>query len=182
MAVEIINTPMYNEKADVFSWAMVFFEMLYLQKPFPTYSMDDHRRLVCEKGERPPLPTCWPQSIRNLLQHAWSDSVQERLSMKEAHCLLRSILESFRMLEAPESPVAVNDTSLVFTRVPYFTPIKTDPVKDTRLVHCMHDISASSDACSLLNTSLLGMTMTVSMSVSAAIVPPSPICAPFTLA
>jgi serine/threonine protein kinase len=181
MAVEIINTSLYNEKADVYSWSMLFWEMLALQKPFPTYSLEDHKFLVCEQGERPPLVAFWPQSIQNLLRHSWSDSIQDRLSMQEVHCLLKSILESLRMLDAPDSPVSVNDTSLMIVprsrvnhvdgllpRFPYIgcTGGSSSLLKDDQcssiVYHHMQDISEASNACSLMNTSLLGMTTSLS--------------------
>jgi serine/threonine protein kinase len=187
MAVEIINTSQYNEKADVYSWSMLFWEMLALQKPYPTYSLEDHKCRVCEQGERPPLLAFWPQSIQNLLRHAWSDSIQERLSMQEVRYLLRSILESLRMLDAPDSPVAVNDTSLIFPRVnvdglfPRLPYIGTDSLKDERIFYHMQDISEASNACSLMNTSLLGMTSSIT-EPGAPAVPPSPTGAHFTMA
>mmetsp|Transcript_1989 Transcript_1989/g.5517 ORF Transcript_1989/g.5517 Transcript_1989/m.5517 type:complete len:557 (+) Transcript_1989:162-1832(+) len=123
MAVEIVNSSFYNDKADVYSWAMVFWEMMALSKPYPTYSMDDHKRFVCEGGERPPLmmknhknDAAWPQALQNLLQHSWTTNTADRLSMKEVECLLRSYIQSCQMLEdnsnvevvlAPESPTSV---------------------------------------------------------------------------
>ena len=109
MAVEIVNTSMYNDKADVYSWAMVFWEMLSMERPYSTHSVEDHKRLVCQGGERPLLRKHWPQAIQNLLQHSWTTSIPDRLSMKEVECLLRTFIECCRVLDddIPESPTAV---------------------------------------------------------------------------
>jgi Protein tyrosine and serine/threonine kinase len=64
MAPEVILHNRYNLKADVYSWAMVTWELLLLQKPYYKYSKDQHLLLVCEGGDRPPLesiaPKLWP--------------------------------------------------------------------------------------------------------------------------
>eukprot|EP00522_Entomoneis_paludosa_P017193 CAMPEP_0172444244 /NCGR_PEP_ID=MMETSP1065-20121228/4306_1 /TAXON_ID=265537 /ORGANISM="Amphiprora paludosa, Strain CCMP125" /LENGTH=528 /DNA_ID=CAMNT_0013194701 /DNA_START=33 /DNA_END=1619 /DNA_ORIENTATION=+ len=115
MAVEIVNSNCYNDKADVYSWSMVFWEMLSLSKPYPAYSVEDHQRFVCQGGERPPLAPEWPLALQNLLKHSWATSIPERLSMKEVECLLRTYIECCKMLDdAPESPTAVDDQSLLW--------------------------------------------------------------------
>lgn len=109
MAVEIVNTSFYNHKADVYSWAMVFFEMLNLEKPYPCHSVDDHCKFVCQGGERPPLQKHWPLELQNLLKHSWTTSIPNRLSMEEVECLLRTYLECCRVLDATnDSPHFIN--------------------------------------------------------------------------
>ncbi|KAL7561818.1 hypothetical protein ACA910_013352 [Epithemia clementina (nom. ined.)] len=111
MAVEIVNTSYYNDKADVYSWAMVFWEMLSLERPYTTFSVEDHTSCVCQGGERPRLYKQWPLPIQNLLQHSWATSIPDRLSMKEVECLLRTYIECCRVLDddVPESPTAAEE-------------------------------------------------------------------------
>lgn len=103
MAVEIVNTHRYNVKADVYGWSMVVWELLIGSKPFPLYSVEDHRIMVCQGGERPPLPsttitsnsngnTMWPEAVRTLLKQSWTESVRDRLTIYEVCDSLRSIL------------------------------------------------------------------------------------------
>jgi serine/threonine protein kinase len=113
MATEIINTSRYNHKADVYAWAMVFWEMLYLDRPFPHYSIEEHKMMVCEAGERPPIPHGWPMEIRKLLGQSWTASIKHRFSMKEAGTVLQNYLNSLNMQAAPESPIAVSDRALL---------------------------------------------------------------------
>ena len=54
MAPEIFTTHQYNDKADVYSWSMILYEMLRLEKPYPLLSVDDHNRQVCRGGEGGP--------------------------------------------------------------------------------------------------------------------------------
>lgn len=112
MAPEIINTSRYNAKADVYAWSMVFWEMLYLDRPFPHYSIEEHKMMVCEAGERPPLPHNWPMPIRKLLGQSWTASVGHRFTMHEAGTALQSYIQSLKILQTPASPVAVYDRSL----------------------------------------------------------------------
>lgn len=89
MACEIINTGRYNLKADVYSWAMIFWEILSLHKPFGHYSTEDHRRKVCQGGERPEIKPVWPGWIQSIFLMSWEESVEYRFSMEEAYENLR---------------------------------------------------------------------------------------------
>lgn len=113
MAVEIINSSFYNAKADVYAWSMVLWEMLYLDRPFPHYSIEEHKSMVCEAGERPPLPHSWPMLIRKLLGQSWTASVEHRYSMSDAAAVLQGFLASLKMTEVPDSPIGVYDRSLL---------------------------------------------------------------------
>lgn len=71
MATEVLLRNQYNLKCDVYSWAMVCWELLTLHKPFYQYTKEQHAFFVCEGGDRPPLesPTApfWPPSgLRSL--------------------------------------------------------------------------------------------------------------------
>ena len=83
MAPETILWTRYNLKVDVYSWAMVVFEMLSMQKPFKSNTREEHRVLVCEGGLRPQLCPLWPKEVQSLLQQAWAPSHTNRPSMKE---------------------------------------------------------------------------------------------------
>jgi serine/threonine protein kinase len=89
MACEIINTGRYNLKADVYSWAMIFWEILNLRKPYAPYSTEDHRREVCHGGERPHIQPEWPNWIQSILRMSWEDTVEYRFSMDEVYENLR---------------------------------------------------------------------------------------------
>jgi serine/threonine protein kinase len=132
MATEIFNTSQYNDKADVYSWSMILYEMLELNKPYASYSVQDHTRYVCGNGERPVLVKLKKQGggvlqqrLCQLLEQSWCESIVDRLSMKEAQWQLRNILDSSYSSSsaqknagsAPASPVGVDDDEL-FISVP----------------------------------------------------------------
>ena len=92
MAPEVVNSNMYNEKADCFSWAMVVVEMITLNKPYPHYSSEQHAEYVCKRGERPVLTEYGvPPVLLNLLEQAWSQDIKQRLSMKAICCQLDTL-------------------------------------------------------------------------------------------
>ena len=50
MAPEVLVGQQYNLKADVYSWAMVFYVMLALRKPFDECDAAAHRKMACDEG------------------------------------------------------------------------------------------------------------------------------------
>jgi serine/threonine protein kinase len=105
MAPEIINDAKYNLKADVYGWSMVFWEMLSLTKPYAPYSTTDHRREVCERGDRPDYLYHVPRTIQQLLQRAWDQNVPRRLSMDQ-------VVQHLRMAMAESEQLANHELNL----------------------------------------------------------------------
>jgi serine/threonine protein kinase len=86
---------LYNCKADVYSWSLVVWELLALERPFASYSVEEHRARICHDKERPVLKRAeFGESVCNLLEACWTEHVQDRLDMKEAKALLTSIVRS----------------------------------------------------------------------------------------
>lgn len=94
MAPEMIIGRGYNQKIDCYSWAMVFYEMLSLQKPYASYNRDVHKVLVCENEDRPRLSSDIPLETRQLLRRAWTQEPSDRPRMAEIHNHLECIVES----------------------------------------------------------------------------------------
>lgn len=81
MAPEVAMHQPYNVAADVYSWAMVCYETLSLEKPFNGWTRDMHADLVCNRGSRPDTVDCLgmvPQEMRVLLEHCWSGLAVKR--------------------------------------------------------------------------------------------------------
>jgi serine/threonine protein kinase len=79
MAPEVALHQPYNIAADVYSWAIVSYEMLSLQKPFNNWTRDMHANLVCSRGVRPDTAaSAIPLDMRVFLEHAWQTSASER--------------------------------------------------------------------------------------------------------
>ncbi|KAG0612965.1 hypothetical protein M758_6G066400 [Ceratodon purpureus] len=67
----------YPLKCDIYSFAMVGYEILTGNLPFPNISNAEVRRLVL-KGERPQLPDGCPDKLKDLIKRCWSEDPQKR--------------------------------------------------------------------------------------------------------
>ncbi len=86
MANEVAMNQPYNVSADVFSFAMVAYEMLSLQKPYDGWTRAMHTSLVCERGMRPDTIHCIdliPLEMDLLLQLAWHRDSTKRPTMHQ---------------------------------------------------------------------------------------------------
>jgi serine/threonine protein kinase len=112
MAVEVACHRKYNVSADVYSWAMVSYETLTLQKPFGGWTRDMHSNLVCGRGVRPETNTaavvaCLQgaaggnnnMGMRGLLEAAWNQSPDNRPNMMQ-------VCQRMQMIEEEQLQVA----------------------------------------------------------------------------
>ena len=118
MAPETVLRTGYNVKVDVYSWAMVFYEMLGLERPYDLYNRRVHKILVCEGGQRPNLHPDWSEEVRNLLRRGWSQSHCDRPTMKQISEELEPLIESAQrqmMSPSAKSLNALNELAGLFT-------------------------------------------------------------------
>ncbi len=92
MAPEILMRQKYNQKADIYSLSMVFYEMFFHSKPFDLYTFDMHQLLVCEEQERPHIPSYCPSHLRALLEDTWDPEPLDRPSLREVRKHLKQSL------------------------------------------------------------------------------------------
>ena len=96
MAPEVALHQPYNVSADVYSWAMVCYEMLSLEKPFDGWTRDMHSNLVCGRGMRPDTINCLGNvsfDMRVLLEHAWSAIPSKRPAVPAIVAQLQFMVE-----------------------------------------------------------------------------------------
>lgn len=79
----------YNETVDVYSLAIMAWQIFAMTTPFSGYSISMHNDLVVEKGYRPKLDIKWGDKIAALLKRAWSKKIEERPSMREFTKIIR---------------------------------------------------------------------------------------------
>jgi serine/threonine protein kinase len=91
MAPEVVLGQEYNQKADTYSWAVLFWECLSLEKPFEGMTREMYQRLVCQEFQRPDLACATFDSIKNLLSKAWAHDIFERLTMVEVCAYMERI-------------------------------------------------------------------------------------------
>lgn len=91
MAPEVALCRQYNQKVDTYSWAILFWQCLSLEKPYAEMSRSMHQQLVCSLGRRPTLTQDMPLSIQKLLKRSWAQSIYSRLTMTEVCAYLERI-------------------------------------------------------------------------------------------
>ncbi|KAG0612962.1 hypothetical protein M758_6G066100 [Ceratodon purpureus] len=85
----------YPLKCDIYSFAMVCYEILTGKLPFPNISSQREVRRLVLKGERPQLPDGCPDRLKELIHRCWSDDPQKRPAfgdickeLRQLKCLL----------------------------------------------------------------------------------------------
>jgi len=74
----------YDEKCDVYSFAMVLWEMLTQERVFADLpNLQKLMYAIVEEGRRPTLPPNTPTSLRNLITSCWDADPAKRPSFKE---------------------------------------------------------------------------------------------------
>jgi serine/threonine protein kinase len=88
MACEVALDKPYNENVDVYSMAILSWQMFTMETPFEGYTVRLFKNKVIEGGYRPAIDPAWPFEIKNMLQRGWCES-KDRLSMDEFSNMLR---------------------------------------------------------------------------------------------
>jgi len=84
MPPEVMMGKLVTEKADVYSYAIVLWEIITQQVPFPDMtSFPKFRQAVCLKNVRPPLDDVKQESIKKLLEECWHRNPEVRPSFED---------------------------------------------------------------------------------------------------
>jgi len=105
MAPEVALGLPYNELCDVYSFSLLLWELLSLQKPYPNLSPASMRESVWHDAspERPRIhSTTWPMSIQDLLQRGWSPILSKRPPMNTITLLLGNVYSWMQHLDGEE--------------------------------------------------------------------------------
>ncbi|CAG9465400.1 unnamed protein product [Pedinophyceae sp. YPF-701] len=110
MAPEVFRSEKYNEKADVFSFAVIAYELLtfkLISSHLPKadfYNCYGYAENV-SKGWRPDLPKKWSRDLKQLIESAWAGQGGERPSFADIVERLTDIIEAL------DSPAGAQDTA-----------------------------------------------------------------------
>lgn len=104
MAPEVFNKEKYDGASDVYSFAIVMWEMATRQDPWATVPLWKVPELVT-KGERPPLPPSCPEEITKLITACWQTDPSLRPDFDQ-------IIDYLQKLKAGEMPKSRALTSI----------------------------------------------------------------------
>ena len=84
MAPEVAKGLPYNASCDVYSFSILFWQILTVREPFEQYTMKSLREKVYEEPhKRPPIEESIEITFKPLLKASWSKNLHRRPSMKE---------------------------------------------------------------------------------------------------
>jgi serine/threonine protein kinase len=85
MSPEVAFSRPYNEKADVYSFGILLYEVSTLLQPFRGWTLDTHEEQVLKRHHRPCLVgyNYWPDELFSLIQDCWQDVMLHRPDMSE---------------------------------------------------------------------------------------------------
>jgi hypothetical protein len=72
----------------MYSFAIMLWEMLKMEKPFAQYSKEMHTDFVLSKGERPKLEESWDPALQEFLSSCWHQDLESRPTAEEASVIL----------------------------------------------------------------------------------------------
>ena len=88
MAPEFLDENVFSEASDVYSFAIVMWEIWSRQVPWSGLKPVQIMRKV-DKGERPPVPAGMPAELRELMVRAWAHDAAERPTFEELAAKLK---------------------------------------------------------------------------------------------
>jgi serine/threonine protein kinase len=94
MAPEVVECEPYDTKCDVFSFAILLWELLSLKPAFKGYSRREYLERVARGGERQSINRHWPSSTRTIMKEAWEHDPEKRPDMKRVASMIRGDLNA----------------------------------------------------------------------------------------
>lgn len=95
MAPEVARSEPYHLSADMYSFAIVLWEVLCFEKAYWEMTLDEHKETVLDGEERPKVVLKWSMSLQSLFQACWHKDATIRPSAKRVQKMLQQELESF---------------------------------------------------------------------------------------
>jgi len=83
MSPENLQGKPYNLKTDIYSWAMIMWNILALEPPFALYTEQMIIDRVCSRGYRPKIFSTWSVRMSKTIRLSWSANINERPSFAE---------------------------------------------------------------------------------------------------
>ena len=98
---EVFKNLPYSHKVDVFSFAILAYEVLARRRAYSQLymTMEQVALSVADTDLRPPLPRSWPQPLKDLIAKCWHKSAEQRPEFAEIVLELEALLEQAEATE-----------------------------------------------------------------------------------
>eukprot|EP00542_Grammatophora_oceanica_P001300 CAMPEP_0194068214 /NCGR_PEP_ID=MMETSP0009_2-20130614/86970_1 /TAXON_ID=210454 /ORGANISM="Grammatophora oceanica, Strain CCMP 410" /LENGTH=607 /DNA_ID=CAMNT_0038721291 /DNA_START=109 /DNA_END=1932 /DNA_ORIENTATION=+ len=104
MAPEVAKGWAYNHRVDVYSFAILLWEIAACQRAFPTYTAEEFTTRVHQGEERPALTDWWPVELQWIIKKSWSFFANSRPDMDVVVETLEEVLEDMEKDEGVGRP------------------------------------------------------------------------------
>ena len=94
VAPEVSLSEPYSLTADIYSFSVLFWELLSLEKAFGELSSEEHKERVIKGSDRLPFDKEWPLSVTYLLGACWDADPFKRPSARDCCKALRQELST----------------------------------------------------------------------------------------
>jgi Protein tyrosine and serine/threonine kinase len=91
MAPEVALNEPYGLPADLYSFSVLFWEVLSLDKAYGRLSVDEHKERVIRGNER--LPLKWSKGLNQILCDCWTRDQRSRPEAAEVKLMVRQEIQ-----------------------------------------------------------------------------------------
>lgn len=96
MAPEVAKRLPYNHTVDVYSFAILMWQMFSLEQPFENYDVNKHSELVVHGNDRPKLDVKnWSTDLCSLMAESWSVNISLRPDFESVASILKREFSPF---------------------------------------------------------------------------------------
>lgn len=110
MAPEVALKMPYNEKADVYSYGILLWQMASDMVPYPDLSMDQFMEKVARGGLRPEIDPQWPPRFQKIISSCYPQDPKKRASFSWIISELKALLNVDDKMARRMSAMSVNKT------------------------------------------------------------------------
>ena len=137
----------YNDKCDVYSFTILFWEILALRQPFSEIEGEENFvHSVIKRGSRPSIKSSWPSSLKNILEAGWSEDINSRINMAGIKQLVRTELLLLRSGDETGLDHERRRSTFVFDKEQHAASIRAGDIFNDSFRSLTHAVPNQTDA------------------------------------
>ncbi|KAH3742599.1 protein serine/threonine kinase [Pelomyxa schiedti] len=133
-APELIENQMYSPSCDIFSYAVLLYELYIEKEPYPNTEFKSFFAVTqfILTGQRRPIPETCPSDLASLIADCWAQDPLQRPTFQEVETRMQTVLQEAHQAHSRDSPAAImlprsNPHSKQLTHSPPKKPLPTPP-------------------------------------------------------